>query len=257
MPDARGSPSVPATGYADVITVARVPSGCCFFAGSVEDYQVQYDTWVLAVRPERCPHCGAEHAYIFWGSYARHVRLTTHRLDIRIGRVRCSVCHVTDALLPSFLHMFRHYALFLIQQAISLTIDRGLWGDDLADAVGPYNQPAFSTLHGWVWSFALSAEWLLPWLQQVLLAVDPVASLDPGRPPAHLQAIHNVKRRAAFTRAWQTLRLAEALYAATRERQKDLAFRADMLLAFVAAALGAAGRVPRLLWPQAAARAPA
>ena len=37
---------------------------------------MQYDTWVLAVRPERCSHCGAEHAYIFWGSYARHVRLT-------------------------------------------------------------------------------------------------------------------------------------------------------------------------------------
>jgi hypothetical protein len=253
MPDPRGSPSVPATGYTDVIAVAVV----CVFAGSVTEYQVQYDTWVLAVRPERCPHCGAEHAYIFWGSYARHVRLTTHRLDIRIGRVRCSVCHVTDALLPSFLHMFRHYALSLIQQAISLAIDGGLWGDDLADAVGPFDRPAFSTLHGWVWSFALSAEWLLSWLQQALLAVDSLAALDPGRPPAHLQAIRNAKRRAAFTCAWQTLRLAQALYAATRERQQDLAFRADMLLAFVAAALGVAGRIPRLLWPQAAARAPA
>jgi hypothetical protein len=253
MPDPRGSPTVPATGYADVVAVAVV----CFFAGSFKDYQVQYDTWVLAVRPERCPHCGAEHAYIFWGSYARHVRLTEDRLDIRIGRVRCTVCHVTDALLPSFLHMFRHYALPLIQQAISLAIDRGLWGDDLADAVGPFDQPASSTLHGWVWSFALSADWLLPWLQQTLLAVDPLAALDPGRPPAHLQTILNTKRQTAFTRAWQTLRLAEALYAATRARQPNLAFQADMLLAFVAAALGAAGRIPRLLWPQAAARAPA
>jgi hypothetical protein len=132
--------------------------------------------------------------------------------------------------------MFRHYAMFLIQQAISLAIDGGLWGDDLADAVGPYNQPAFSTVHGWVWSFSLSADWLLPWLQHALLAVDPLATLDPGRPPVHLQAIHNAKRRAVFTRAWQTLRLAEALYAATREHQQDLAFRADMLLAFVATA---------------------
>jgi hypothetical protein len=253
MPDPRGSPTVPATGYADVITVAVV----CFFAGSFKDYQVQYDTWVLAVRPERCPHCGAEHAYIFWGSYARHVRLTEERLDIRIGRVRCTVCHVTDALLPSFLHMFRHYALSLIQQAISLAIDRGVWGDDLADAVGPFDQPASTTLHGWVWSFALSAEWLLPWLQQALLAVDPLAALDPGRPPVHLQAIRNVKRRAAFIRAWQVLRLAQAFYAAIREHQQDLAFGAHTILAFVAAALGAAGRIPRILWPQAAARAPA
>ena len=233
----------------------------CCFAGSIEDYQVQYAAWVLEVRPERCPHCGAEHTCIFWGSYARWVRLTTHRVSIRIERVRCTVCHVTDALLPSFLHMFRHYALPLIQQAITLAIDAGLWGDELADTVGPYHQPAPSTIREWVWFFALSTDWLLPWLQagtlRVLLACDPWPALDPGRPSDPLCAIRNPRRRAAFTRAWQTLRLAEAFYAAVRVRQTDLAFQADMLLAFVAAALGAAGRMPRLLWPQAAARAPA
>jgi hypothetical protein len=233
----------------------------CFFAGSVEEYQAQYAAWVLDVRPERCPHCGAEHMCIFWGSYARWVRLTTHRVAIRIERVRCTVCHVTDALLPSFLHMFRHYALFLIQRAISQAIDVGLWGDDLANAVGPYDQPAPATIREWVWFFALSADWLLPWLQPgtlwVLLGFDPLPALDPGRLPAHLQAIRNANRRAAFGHAWQALRLTEALYAAARARQIDLAFQADMLLAFLAAALGAAGRVPRLLWPQASARAPA
>ncbi len=229
--------------------------GC--FVGSVEDYQAQYAAWVLEVRPERCPHCGAEHTCIFWGSYARWVRLTTHRVAIRIERVRCTVCHVTDALLPSFLHMFRHYALFLIQKAITLAVDAGLWGDELADAVGPFNQPAPSTIREWVWFFALSAEWLLPWLQHKLLAFDPLLAIELDRPPDHLQAIRNPKRQAAFIRAWQTLRLAEALYAAVRARQAELAFQANMLLAFVAAALGATGRVPRLLWPQAAARAPA
>ncbi len=228
-----------------------------FFAGSVEDYQAQYAAWVLVVRPERCPHCGAERACIFWGSYARWVRLTTHRVPIRIERVRCTVCHVTDALLPSFLHMFRHYALFLIQKALTLALDVGLWGDDLADAVGPYNQPAPATIREWVWFFALSADWLLPWLQRNLLTSGPLPALDCGRPPAHLQAIRHVHRRSAFSLAWQTLRLTEALYAAARARQIDLAFQADMLLAFLAAALGAAGRVPRLLWPQASARAPA
>jgi hypothetical protein len=229
----------------------------CFFAGSVEDYQAQYAARVLVVRPERCPHCGAEHTCIFWGSCARWVRLTTHRVPIRIERVRCTVCRVTDALLPSFLHMFRHYALFLIQKALTLALDVGLWGDDLADAVGPYNQPAPSTLREWVWFFALSADWLLPWLQHSLLTFDPLPALDCGRPPAHLQAIRHANRRSAFSLAWQTLRLTEALYAAVRARQIELAFQADMLLAFLAAALGAAGRVPRLLWPQASARAPA
>jgi len=128
--------------------------GC--FTGSVEDYQAHHAAWVLEVRPERCPHCGAEHTCIFWGSYARWVRLTTHRVSIRIERVRCTVCHVTDALLPSFLHMFRHYALFLIQKAVTLAVDAGLWGDELADAVGPFNQPAPSTIREWVWFFALS-----------------------------------------------------------------------------------------------------
>lgn len=249
MLDPGSSPTVPATGYTDVITVAIV----CFFAGSVTDYQVQYGTWVLAVRPERCPHCGAEHACIFWGSYARHVRLTDNRLDIRIERVRCTVCHVTDALLPSFLHMFRHYALFLIQYAISQAIDGGLWGDHLADVVGPGDQPTFPTVHEWLWSFVLSADWLLPWLQQALLALNPLAPLDVGLPPEHLLKIRNARRRTAFLQGWQVLRLAQALYAASRAQQPKLAFQATTLLAFLTAALGATGRMPRLLWPDGAA----
>lgn len=244
---------VATTGHVGVIIVAVI----CFFAGSVQDYQAQFDAWFLVIRPDRCPHCGAQHASIYWGSYARWVRLTTHRVRIRIERVRCIVCRVTDALLPSFLHMFRHYALFLIQQAITLAIDAGLWGDELADAVGPFNQPAFSTVHGWVWSFAHSADWLLPWLQAALSAVDPLLVFDPGRPPEHLAAIPSPNRRAAFTWTWQVLRLIETLYATSRHRQTGLAFLANKLLAFAAAALGAAGRIPRLLWPQASPRAPA
>jgi|GEM_PF-640339 len=220
-----------------------------FYGGSPESYQVEFTAWVVVVRPERCAHCGAEQTYIFWGSYLRWVRFTTHRLHIRIERVRCTVCRVTDAILPSFLHIFRHYALSLIQQAITLAIEGGLWGDALANAVGPYNQPAFSTVHEWVWSFVLSAVWLLPWLQRALLALDPQASLDPGRPPKHLLGIQNARRQTAFLQGWQVLQLAQVLYATTRAQQPNLAFQATMLLAFLAVALGAAGRMPRLLWP--------
>jgi hypothetical protein len=228
----------------------------CFFAGSVESYPGRFAAWVVAVRPERCPHCGGEQTSIFWGGYARWVYTTTDRHQVRIERMRCRLCGVTDALLPSFLHLFRRYLLPLIQKAIILALDAGLWGEALADAVGPYDAPAPSTIREWLCSFALSADWLLPWLQRTLSALEPLAALDPGRPPAHLQAIRNPKRRAAFTRAWQTLRLAEALYAAARHRQPDLILRASTLLAFVAAALGAARRVPRVLWPQAASQAP-
>lgn len=228
----------------------------CHFAGSIPDYQAEFAAWAMFARPERCPHCGGEHTYVLWGSYLRWVYTSTDRIRIRIQRVRCRLCGVTDALLPSFLHMFRRYALPLIQQAISLALDGGLWGKALVDVVGPYYQPAPATIREWVWSFALSAAWLLPWLQHTLATIAPIASLEPNRPPLPLQRIPNPRRAHAFLQAWQVLRLAEALYAAVRTRQPNLAFQADTLLAFLAAALGAAGRIPRLLWPQVQARAP-
>jgi hypothetical protein len=228
----------------------------CYFAGSVEVYSRRFAAWVVAVRPERCPHCGGEHSSLFWGSYWRWVYTTNDRRRVRIERVRCRLCGVTDALLPSFLHLFRRYLLALIQKAIALALDAGLWGEALADAVGPFHAPAPPTIREWLWSFALSADWLLPWLQRSLSLLEPWAALDPGRPPTYLQAIRNPRRRAAFRRAWQVLRLAEALYAAVRQRQPHLAFAADCRLAFLAAALGAARRAPRILWPQAPSQAP-
>jgi hypothetical protein len=170
-------------------------------------------------------------------------------MQIRIERVRCGVCGVTDALLPSFLHLFRRYTLVLIQKAITLALDGGVWGQALVEVVGPFHQPAPSTLREWVWAFALSAEmWLLAWLQHTLLTLDPWARLDAGQPPAHLLHIPHTRRREAFLSGWQALRLMEQLYASIRARQPDLVFTALTLCAFVAASLGAVGRRPRLLW---------
>jgi len=75
-------------------------------------------------------------------------------------------------------------------------------------------------------------------------------------PPARFLSSAHPTRRAAFLGGWQALRLAELLCATARARQPTLLFQAQALLAFLAAALGAAGRVPRFLWPQATARAP-
>ncbi len=223
-----------------------------YFPGSVQAYRVQFVAWVVAVRPERCGHCGDEHTLIFWGNYARWVYTDTEKVRVRIERVRCVVCGVTDALLPSFLHMFRRYTLALIQKAVTLALDGGVWGQALVDAMVPYDQPAPATLREWVWAFALSAEaWLLAWLQRTLLALDPLASLDPGRPPAHLLRIPHTRRREAFLAGWQALRLMEQLYAHVRARQPDLVFTAATLCAFVAVSLAASGRKPRLLWPHA------
>jgi hypothetical protein len=231
-------------------------------AGSVNEYhdlsnnQVRFDALLEWVRPARCPHCGGAHTCILWGSYARWVYHTTDRLRVRIERVRCIVCGVTDALLPSFLHLFRRYTLTLIQQALSLALEAGVWGDTLADAVGPYHRPAVSTLREWVVAFIQAADGLLAWLLLSLSALDPLAELDPGRPPAHLPAIAEPTRRATLLQAWQVLRLAEALYATTRARQPDLVFQADALLAFLCVARQAAGHGPRLLARRQAARVP-
>jgi hypothetical protein len=233
-----------------------------YFAGSVNEYhalssnQARFDVLLAAVRPERCPHCGREHTCVFWGSYARWVYGTSDRLQVRIERMRCIACGVTDALLPSFLHIFRRYVLPLIQQALSLALEAGLWGDTLADAVGPYHQPAAATLCEWMSAFIQAVDGLLAWLLLSLSALDPLAELDPGRPPAHLSTIADPTRRTTSLRAWQTLRLTEALYAATRARQPDLAFQADALLAFLSVARQSAGHSPRLLACHQAARAP-
>ncbi|MBN1814497.1 MAG: hypothetical protein JXA14_21835 [Anaerolineae bacterium] len=229
----------------------------CYFPGTIEDYPKQFVAWVVGVRPKRCPHCHREDCCIFWGCYLRWVYTTTDKVQIWIMRVRCTVCKVTDALLPSFLHMYRRYTLLLIQQALYLVLDAGLWGIALVKAVAPYGQPAPSTLCEWVSAFVDSAQaWLVDWLQRALTALDPLALPNPGRLSEHIRAIPSTPRRDKLSAGWQALRLTEALYALTRARQPDLAFRAEVLLAFLAAALGSAGRIPRILWPQAAARAP-
>lgn len=227
-----------------------------YFGGSVKDYPAQFEAWVIAARPRQCPHCGGEGTCVLWGTYLRWVYLSDDQMRVYIQRVRCRACGVSDALLPSFLHLFRRYTLSLIQQALTLALDVGLWGVALVERVSPYYTSAPQTLMEWLWSFAHGAEKLGGWLQLTLTTLAPLTSLDPGRPPGHLRAIRSPARRAAFTCAWGFLRLGEALYATTRARQADLAFQAGSLLAFLAAAPGATGQPPRLLWRQPQARVP-
>ncbi len=228
----------------------------CYFAGTPEDYSTQFTAWVEAVRPARCPHCGREGVCVLWGCYQRWVYTTTERLRIAIMRVRCTVCHATDALLPSFLHMYRRYTAQLIQQTLYLVCIEAVWGVALVELVAPYGYPAPATLREWVYSFIDSAlAWLLDWLRRALTTLVPLALPDPAPLPTHI-ASSSPSQRDRFSAGWQALRLAEQVYASTRARQPDLAFRPETLLAFLAAARGATGRPPRILWPQANARAP-
>lgn len=225
------------------------------YAGSVQDYQEGkgFAAWVVAMRPDHCIHC-AVGVYSFWSSYTRWVYTIDERVQVVIKRVRCVACGVTDALLPSFLHMFRRYTIVLIQRTVMLALEAGLWSDKLVNTVAPHHaKPVASTIRRWVWTFVLSAEmWLVAWLQYKLFTLDPLISLDLDQLPAHLLNISNDERRNAFIQGWQALRLAERLYATTKARQPNLVFEAEALFAFLAAAK----RPPRILWPQGAARAP-
>ena len=244
--------------YTQHITVAIV----FYFADTVKDYrdlgndQMRFAALLITLRPERCPNCSASHPFFLWGSYLRWVYLHDERYQVRIERVRCVMCGVSHALLPSFLHIFRRYILPLIQQATTLALEKGVWGEALADAVAPYYQPALSTLREWVYSFIRGADKLTVWLQHTLLTLDPLACLDPGPPAVTLSSIRLPSRRAAFSRGRQFLRLAEPLYALTRMRQPELVFHFKDLFAFLTLALQTAGRLPRLLWRAHPSRAP-
>ena len=233
-----------------------------YFAHTVKDYrdlcadQVRFDALLVTLRPERCPSCGARHSCFFWGSYLRWVYLHDERYQVRIERIRCVACGVSHALLPCCLHLFRRYALFLIQQAILLALHKGVWGEALADAIAPYHQPAPSTLREWVFSFIRGAVRLSPWLQSTLLTLDPLAPLTPDPPPAYLLSIRLSTRRAAFSRGRHCLRLAETFYACSRLRQPRLVFHFAHLFAFLTIALQTAGHSPRLLWRTHPPRAP-
>jgi hypothetical protein len=72
---------------------------------SVQVYLAQFAAWVVSVRPVECPHCKKMHTCILWGSYQRWVYTDTERIRIRIQRVLCVACGVTDALIPTFLHL--------------------------------------------------------------------------------------------------------------------------------------------------------
>jgi hypothetical protein len=232
------------------------------FAGGAKDChalchdQQRFATLLATVRPERCPHCGEPDSCTLWGSYLRWVYLTTERYPVRIEQVRCVMCGASHALLPSCLHLYRRYALALIQQAIIGALETGAWGDRLADALAPYHQPAVTTLHEWVRSFLHGAQLLLAWLQPILATQAPLACLDPGRQPAYLAYRRPSARHCALSHAWLCLRLAEALYAAHRSGHPHLVFHFDALFAFLTLALQTAGRMPRLVWRTPPSRAP-
>jgi hypothetical protein len=185
--------------------------------------------------PDRCPHseCQADGSLIRWGTYWRWACTADGDYHIRVQRIRCKVCGRTHSLLPDFLHPHRHYAIRLLQHAVSLYVITGLGLGRLMEQL-PDPGPALSTVREWLGSFAYGAgELLLDVVTRQLLALDPLAELLDTTPPQHLNRIPDSIKRRRLERAYRFWLLAEQLYAQVKVRQPRLHFTAAQLFPFL------------------------
>jgi len=184
---------------------------------------------------------------IRWGRYWRWISADETEYRIQIQRLRCKACGRTQALLPDFLHPYRHYAVSLMQQVMGLYLLVGLGFAHIWHELRPL-KPARTTVREWVRAFAYGAGYLLlDALRRFVLAL----SLDleqPGRAPAHLNRSRCPKQRWRLKRSYHFWRWGEWLYAWLKENQVRLLFSADQFFSFLLHWLQSQGLVPRLLW---------
>lgn len=208
--------------------------------------------------PNRCPQpeCQADGSLIRWGTYWRWACTADDDYHIRVQRIRCKVCGRTHSLLPDFLHPHRHYAVCLLQRAVSFYVIVGRGLGRLMKQL-PSSRPPLSTVREWLCSFAYGAgELLLDVVTRQLLALDPLAELldttlrqaQDTAPPQHLNRIPDPIKRRRLERAHLFWLLAEQLYAQVKARQPRLHFTADQLFPFLLHWLQTQAISPRLFW---------
>lgn len=208
--------------------------------------------------PDRCPHpeCQADGSLIRWGTYWRWACTADGDYHIRVQRIRCKVCGRTHSLLPDFLHPYRHYAIRLLQRAVSLYLIVGLGFGRLMKQL-PDPGPALSTVREWLGSFAYGAgELLLDVVTRQLLALDPLAELPDITLPQHLNRIPDPIKRRRLERAYLFWLLAEQLYTQVKVRQPRLHFTAAQLFPFLLHWLQTQAISPRLFWSPALPHTP-
>jgi len=237
------------------------------FSGSVKDYLEQFPAWAGIDPEEPCPSCGMCGCFIKHGTYQRWA--SDAETDTRMGiqRLRCKACGHTHAILPHFLHPYRHYILPLIQTVVQgyLIVGRSyrqlrqalaLWnradnGDHPSRtySTGLAGQLPRRTLQRWLRDLAHGAALLFPALSRAILTLDPFTVL-PGadQAPDHLQRVRDPTQRQRLIHAWRFLQAAEQLFAGSKAHQRGLHFAAADLLAFLLHWLSRLQRVPRLLW---------
>ena len=155
-----------------------------------------------------------------WGRYRRRVLTGTEAIVLKIQRIRCQACGRTHALLPDFLHPYRHFSLALLQRVMMLYLFAGLGFERLIEYL-PWDGPAPSTLREWVGAFAWGAGYLLfDFLRRYVMALAPEVELtDPA--PRHLERSPQVTLLQKSYHFWHW---GEVLYARKKETDPRLPF---------------------------------
>jgi len=99
---------------------------------------------------------------------------------LRIKRWSCAACHLTTALLPTFLLCFRHYLLSVIQAVVVTRYERQVSWSRVAQGCAPDGAPARCTIKRWCRSFGQHAARWWAAVQQTLAQQDAASPLlDP------------------------------------------------------------------------------
>ena len=168
-----------------------------------------------------------------------------------IQRVRCKSCGRTHALLPDFLHPFRHYVLDLLQRVVWFYVIVGLSFEQIMDRL-PESGPAPTTIREWVQAFSYGAgHLLLTVLIRFVMSLTPQMEV-PGPIPGRLER----SGQPHIQQAYQFWQVGETLYAQVKVRQPRLHFAVDQLLSFGLHWLQSQCLPPRFFWSPRLATTP-
>ena len=142
---------------------------------TLAEYVQQYPQ-LTALRPARCPGCGAAGHMTGHGGYPRRKPLEATPAPLQPVKVRrwlCTACRRTTSLLPDLFHRHRHYRWAVIGAAlIRRFVLRQTWKQiqaalsQMPADVDP--APSLDSLRRWCQAYAAQAQ---NWLQAVLMVL--------------------------------------------------------------------------------------
>ena len=147
--------------------------------GDVHAYLKQFEQREFP-RPEVCPHCQVVGRMIGHGFYPRQAWDPAKEYVLQIKRWSCAACHLTVALLPSFVLRFRRYLLSVIQAVVVTHYESQVSWSRVAQRCAPDGVPSRRTIKRWCRSFGQHAARWWAAVQQTLAQQDAASPLlDP------------------------------------------------------------------------------